>query len=136
MRTAAYSIDCYDHFCVVFDVSKTFPDLGQDIYILMAYTPGNHSNFKLSDNIDNCELGGEKMELVLKLRCRGEKSDIKFLLNPSTYARNCGPQSNFDLCKCARLGFRTFARKLNSFPTRPVLAFISCACPCILYTEI
>ena len=90
MRTAAYSIDCYDHFCVVFDVSKTFPDLAQDIYILMAYTPGNHSNFKLSDNIENCELGEEKMELVLKLCCRGDKSDIRFLLNPSKYARNYG----------------------------------------------
>ena len=90
MRTVAYSIDCYDHFCVVFDVSKKFRGLGQNIYILMECTPGNHSNFKLSDNIENCELGEEKMELILKLCCRGEKSDIRFLLNPCKYARNYG----------------------------------------------
>ena len=92
-------------FCVVFDVTKTFPGLGQDISILMEYTQGNHSNFKISDNIENCELVEEKMELVLKLCCRGVKSDIRFLLNPRTYARNYGPHSNFNLCKCAKLGF-------------------------------
>ena len=136
MRTAAYSIDCYDHFCVVFDVSKNVRGLGQDIYILMPYTPGNHGNFKFSDKLENCELGEEKIELVLKPCCRGEKSDIRFLLNPSRHARNYQRQSNFNRCKCAKLGFRTFVRKLISFLTQPVFAFLSCVFPCILYTEI
>ena len=98
MRTAAYSFDCYDHFCVAFDVSKNFRGLSQDIYILIAYTPRIKSTFNFSDNIENCELGDEKMELGIKSCCSGKKLDIWFLFNSSIHERDYGPQSNFNSC--------------------------------------
>ena len=88
MRTAAYSINCYDHFSVVFDVSKNFRGLGQDIYILIAYSQRIKSTFNFSDNIENCELGDEKMDLCIKSCCRGKKLEGYFLLNPSIRERN------------------------------------------------
>ena len=125
MRTAAYSIDCYDHFCVVFDVSKNFRGLGQDIYILIEYTPRIKNTFNYSDNIKNCELGDEKMELGIRRCCRGKKSEIWFLLNPSIHERNYGPQSNFNSCNMQSLDAQTFASKSSLFLIQHVLTVLT-----------
>ena len=87
MLTTEYSVDSYDNFCVVFDVSKNFRGLGQDIYILIAYSQRIKSTFNFSDNIENCELGDEKMDLCRKSCCRGKKLEGYFLLNASISER-------------------------------------------------
>ena len=50
-NTTGNNFDCYNNFCVVFDISKVDPDLGQDAYIPIADTSGIQSNFKCSNNI-------------------------------------------------------------------------------------
>ena len=128
MLTTAYSIDCYGHFCIVFDVSKTFRVLGQDIYILIACTPRIKSTFNFSDNIENCELDDEKMKLGIKSCCHGKKLDIQFPLDASIHARNYRPQLNFNPCNMQSWEaepFISFASKLRVFLIQHILTVLT-----------
>ena len=82
MRTSGNNLDGYNKFCVVFDISKVYPDLGQDAYIPIADTSGIQSIFKHSNNVKYNEMRDEKMEPGSERFCGGEKSDIQLLFRP------------------------------------------------------